>query len=67
MSQTEFITMLRENHDKMFLTKKEACKELSISEGTLDRLRKDGKITSRKVLGQIMFDIGELARFMADA
>ena len=67
MTQEEFLFMLRDTHDKMFLTKKEARKELNISEGTLDRLRKNGTISSKKILGQIMFDIGELARFMADA
>lgn len=67
MDQNEYTIILRQNHDKMLLTKKETSKELSISEATLDRLRQNGKITSKKVLGQIMFSIDEVARFLADA
>ena len=67
MSQTEFMTMLRENHNKTLLTKKEVAQELSIGEATLDRLRKNGEITSKKVLGQVMFSIDEVARFLSDA
>ena len=67
MTKDEFLSMLRENHNKMLLSKKQTAKELGVSEGTLDRLRTGGQITSKKVLGQIMFDIGEVARFLADA
>ncbi len=67
MEQDEYITILRQNHDKMLLSKKATAHELSISEATLDRLRQNGKITSKKVLGQIMFSIDEIGRFLADA
>ena len=63
----ETISLLRENHKKMLLTKKETAQELSVSEATLDRLRKDGAITSKRVMGQIMFGIDEIARFLEDA
>lgn len=66
MSQSNFIQMLRENHGKMLLTKKETARELSTSEATIDRLRKEGLITSKKVLGQIMFTIDEVARFLSE-
>lgn len=66
MNQEQFYSQLRENHKKMLLTKKETAKELSVSEATLDRLRGNGDITSKKVLGQIMFSIDEIARFLAD-
>ena len=67
MEQTEFLSLLRENHKKMLLTKKETANELSISEATLDRIRANGDIDHKKVLGQIMFSIDEVARFLAEA
>lgn len=67
MTQTEFTVMLRETYKKMLLNKKETCREINISTGSLDELRRQGEIKSRKVLGQVMFDIGEVARFMAEA
>jgi hypothetical protein len=67
MSQLDFTTMLRENYKKMLLTKKQTANELSVSEATIDRLRQNGKINSKKVLGQIMFSIDEVARFLYEA
>lgn len=67
MDQEQFLSLLRENYKKMLLTKKVTANELSVSEATLDRLRKNGDIESKKVLGQIMFSIDEVARFLADA
>ncbi len=66
MTQQEFQAMLRENHKKMLLNKRITAKELGISEATLDRLRKDGQISTKRVLGQVMFSIDEIARFLAD-
>ena len=67
MSQIDFLTMLRENYKKMLLTKKEISNELNVSEATIDRLRQNGQISSKKVLGQIMFSIDEIARFLYEA
>ncbi len=67
MDQKQFLTLLRENHKKILLTKGETAKELSISGATLDRMRKNGDISSKKVMGQIMFSIDEIARFLAEA
>jgi len=67
MSQLDFQSMLRENYQKMLLTKKETANELNVSEATIDRLRQNGKINSKKVLGQIMFSIDEVARFLNEA
>jgi len=66
MSHTDFISMLRENYKKMLLTKKQTANEIGVSEATIDRLRQIGQIKSRKVLGQIMFPIDEVARFIVD-
>ena len=67
MNHEQLISFLRDNYNKMLLTKRETAKELSVSEGTLDRLRKNGQLTSKKVLGQVMFSIDEVARFLAEA
>ncbi len=67
MNEELYINMLRENHKKMLLTKRDAAKELSMSEATLDRLRKAGEITAKQVMGKIFFPIDEVARFLAEA
>ena len=67
MSQLDLITMLRENHKRMLLTKKETANELNISEATIDRMRQNGLLNSKKVLGQIMFSLDEIARFLYEA
>lgn len=67
MSQIEFLTMLRENYNKMLLTKKETANELNVSEATIDRLRQNGQLNSKKILGQVMFSLDEVARFLYEA
>ena len=67
MSQLDLITMLRESYNRMLLTKKETANELNVSEATIDRMRQNGLLNSKKVLGQIMFSLDEIARFLYDA
>ena len=67
MSQFDFLTMLRDNYKKMLLTKKETANELNVSEATIDRLRQNGTLNSKKVLGQVMFSLDEVARFIYEA
>ena len=67
MSQLDFLTMLRDNYNKMLLTKKETANELNVSEATIDRLGQNGQLNSKKVLGQVMFSLDEIARFLYDA
>lgn len=55
---------LQQRYTKSLLTKKETAKELSISEATLDRLRKANAINSKKVLGGIYFSLEEIASFV---
>ena len=40
--------MLRDNYNKMLLTKKEPANELNVSEATIDRLRQNGQLNSKK-------------------
>ena len=67
MSQLDLITMLRANYKRMLLTKKETANELNVSEATIDRMRQNGLLNSKKVLGQIMFSLDEIARFLYEA
>lgn len=67
MSEIEFRNMLSERYKKMLLTKKETANELNISQATLDRLRQNGQIKSKKVLGLIMFSLDEIARFVYES
>lgn len=67
MSQQEFFITLRDNYSKMLLTKKEIANELNVSEATIDRLRQNGQLNSKKVLGQVMFSLDEIARFLYES
>ncbi len=66
MSKQDFINMLRDSYKKMLLTKKETAKELNVSEATIDRLRQNGQLKSKKILGQVMFSLDEVARFLSE-
>lgn len=66
MSQKELIQLLRDSYKKMLLSKAETANELNVSEATIDRLRNNGKLNSKKVLGQIMFSIDEIARYLEE-
>lgn len=57
---------LQQKYKKSLLSKKEAAEELSISTATLDRLRKQGLIRSKKVGGGIFFTLKELATFIGE-
>jgi len=51
----------------MLLTTKETANELNVSEATIYRMRQNGLLNSKKVLGQIMFSLDEIARFLYEA
>ena len=67
MTEDKLLAILRECHKSMLINKKKAAKELGISEAGIDRLRQNGQLSSKKVLGQVMFSIEELSRYLADA
>lgn len=67
MSQKDFFNMLRDNYKKILLTKKEIAMELNVSEATIDRLRQNGQLSSKKILGQVMFSLDEIARFLYES
>ena len=56
---------LKSQYLSSLLTKKQTAKELGgISTTTLDRMRKEGLIVSKKVRGSVRFRIDEVARFL---
>lgn len=57
---------LQQRYKKSLLSKKEAAEELNISTATLDRLRKQGLIRSKKVGGGIYFTLKEIAIFIGE-
>jgi len=65
MSIQEYTQALQSKYNKMLLSKAETAQELNVSEATLDRMRKQGTIQSKKVSGQIFFSIGTVATFVA--
>ena len=66
MTQIEYVEILRKNYNRVLLTKKETAQELNISSATVDRLRKNGELNSRKIGGGIYFTLEEIARFIYD-
>lgn len=66
MSKIELIEMLRTNYKRSLLSKKETANELNISQSTVDRLRKSGAISSRKVGAGVYFTLDEIASFVYD-
>ncbi len=67
MSKIEYVEILRTNCKRMLLTKKETANELNISSATIDRLRKNGELNSRKIGGGVYFTIEEIARFVYES
>ncbi len=68
MTKEEFIEMIRTYHKKMILNKRETAGELGgISIETLDRMRRKGVISSKKINGQIMFKADEIYRYLYEA
>ncbi len=65
MTHQDYIQILRAEHKKLLLSKEVTAMELNMSASTLDRLRKRGLIRSKKVSGQIMFTLGEIANYLA--
>lgn len=60
------IDQIQQRHKKSLLSKKETAKELNISEATLDRLRNQGLIKSKRVRGGVFFTINEIASFIGE-
>jgi len=55
---------LQRKYGKSLLKKKEAAEELNISQATLDRIRKNGDIVSKRIGGGIFFTINEISAFI---
>jgi hypothetical protein len=60
------INQIQQRYKKSLLSKKEAARELNISIATLDRLRNQGLIKSKRVMGGVFFTINEIASFIGE-
>ncbi|AXX95732.1 helix-turn-helix domain-containing protein [Arcobacter ellisii] len=60
------VEKLYQKYKKSLLKKKEAAEELNISVATLDRLRNQGLIKSKKIRGGVFFTITEIASFIGE-
>ena len=65
MSTQEYFTLLQSKYGRMLLSKSETANEIGISEATLDRLRKQNAIRSKKVGGKVFFTIANVADYIA--
>jgi len=50
-----------------FLTKQQVADHLQVSESSIDRYRKQGKIKGKNIGGKIMFLEREIIRYIKDA
>ena len=64
-STEKCVQNLLDKYGREVLSKREAANELKISEPTLDRLRKDGKIKSVLVGSAVRRHICEIAKIIA--
>ena len=64
-STEKCVQNLLDKYGREVLSKREAANELKISEPTLDRLRKDGKIKSLLVGSAVRIHICEIAKIIA--
>lgn len=60
------IDNIQQRYKKSLLSKKEVARELNISTATLDRLRNQGFIKSKKIRGGVFFTINEVASFIGE-
>jgi len=65
MQMEHYINYFKEKYNRILLSKQEVATELNRSTATIDRMRKAGKLRSKKVGGEIFFTIDEIARFLA--
>lgn len=56
----------RQQYMRSLITKREAAKELGCSSSTIDRMRIDGLISSKKIRGKIMFSLDEITRLIVE-
>lgn len=62
----DLVKYLREKYKKSLLNKREVAEELGISPSSVDRLRKNGQLKSKLVLGTVCFTINELSSFLGE-
>lgn len=64
LNEENVFEMLYSKYNVFTLNKKQVAAELQCSVASIDRLRKSGELSSKKVGGMIHFTLEEIARFM---
>ncbi len=64
MNKNQLINYLRDQYQKMMLSKAETAQELGIPPATLDRLRTAGRIDGKMIGTKIQFRLDEVARVL---
>ena len=64
MYATPTQNLLYQKYEHHALTKEQAAEEMQVSQITLDRLRKAGKLKAKKIGQQVRIPITEIAKFL---
>jgi excisionase family DNA binding protein len=63
-NQFDYAEFLQKKYGTPLINKIKAANELSISRATIDRMRKDGQIKSKRIGKQVRFHVTEIARIV---
>jgi len=66
MQHEKIYNELYSKHGRFVLNKKETAMELHVSTASIDRMRKNGQLQSKRINGQIFFTLEEVSRFLAE-
>jgi len=66
MDSKTYQEILYEEHKTLIFSKKLTADVLHSSASTIDRLRKEGKLKSKKIGGRIFFSIKTIADYLCD-
>ena len=63
-TKQQAIDLLYNKHEKLYLGKEEAARELGLGIATIDRMRQTGELKSSKIRGSVKFALTEIAKFI---
>lgn len=63
---TRMVEMMHNRYKKSVISKQETAEETGLSVSTIDRLRAEGSLRSKKIGGRIFFTLYEVAYFIVE-
>ena len=66
MSSTNIMEQIQKKYNGVLLTKKEAAEVLKCSCATIDRMRADGIIRSKRIRGRVFISINEISLVLGE-